>query len=81
MNEWEEYFNKFMAELKEEIAYEPKAAPATQPTPVCTEILSEEAINYIDATRKAAYDQGYTEGYERGIEDLKAKIRKRIGLD
>ena len=81
MNEWEEYFDNFIAKLKEELADEPESAPAAQPTPVCTEILSEEAISYIEATRKTAYDQGYTEGYERGIEDLKAKIRKRMGLD
>jgi len=80
MNEWEEYFNNFMAKLEEEITYEPKAAPATQSTPVCTEILPEEAIRYIDAIRKAAYEQGYNEGYERGIENFKAEVRKRVGL-
>ena len=80
MNEWEEYFNKFMAELKEEIAYEPKAAPAIQPTPVCTEILPEEALRYIDAIRKAAYEQGYNEGRIRGIEDVKNRIKSSLDL-
>lgn len=81
MNEWEEYFDKFMAELKEEAEYDPKAAPAAQPKPICTEILSEEAISYIEAIRKVAYEQGYTEGYERGTEDLKTEIKRKIGLD
>ena len=81
MNEWEEYFNKFMAELKEEATYDPKTVPAAQPTPISTEILSEEAINYIEAIRKVAYEQGYTEGYERGVEDLKTEIKRKLGLD
>jgi len=80
MSEWEEYFNKFIVELKEEIAYEPKTATAAQTPPPCTEILPEEAIRYIDAIRKAAYEQGYNEGYERGVEEFKAEVRKRVGL-
>ena len=80
MNEWQEYFDKFMTELNEECAYEPKAVPATQTPPPCTEILPEEAIRYIDAIRKAAYEQGYNEGYERGVEEFKAEVRKRVGL-
>jgi flagellar biosynthesis/type III secretory pathway protein FliH len=64
------------------------AAAATQTPPPCTEILPEEAIRYIDAIRKAAYEQGYNEGYEqgynegneRGVEEFKAEVRKRVGL-
>ena len=51
-----------------------------QTPPPYTEILPEEAIRYIDAIRKAAYEQGYNEGYERGVEDFKAEVRKRVGL-
>ena len=80
MNEWKEYFDKFMAELEEECAYESKAVPVAQATPICTEILPEEAIRYIDAIRKAAYEQGYNEGYECGVEEFKAEVRKRVGL-
>ena len=46
------------------------AATAAQTPPPCTEILPEEAIRYIDAIRKAAYEQGYHEGYERGVQDF-----------
>ena len=56
------------------------AATAAQTPPPCTEILPEEAIRYIDAIRKAAYEQGYNEGYERGVEEFKAEVRKRVGL-
>ena len=80
MNEWEEYFNKFIAELKEEIAYEPKTATATQTPPPCTEILPEEALRYIDAIRKTAYEQGYNEGHMRGIEDVKNRIKNSLDL-
>ena len=80
MNEWKEYFDKFMTELEEECVYEPKAVPATQATPVCTEILPEEALKYIEAVRKAAYEQGYSEGYERGVEETKSEIKGKLGL-
>ena len=56
------------------------AVTAAQTPPPCTEILPEEAIRYIDAIRKAAYEQGYNEGYERGVEEFKAEVRKRVGL-
>ena len=55
-------------------------ATVAQTPPPCTEILPEEAIRYIEAIRKAAYEQGYNEGYERGVEEFKAEVRKRVGL-
>lgn len=83
MTEWEEYFNKFMEALDKEIGdleREQGTATVAQTPPPCTEILPEEAIRYIDAIRKAAYEQGYNEGYERGVEEFKAEVRKRVGL-
>lgn len=80
MNEWKEYFDKFMTELEEECVYESKAATAIQTPPTCTEILPEEALRYIDAIRKAAYEQGYHEGYERGVEETKSEIRDKLNL-
>lgn len=80
MNEWQEYFDKFMAELEEECAYEPKAVPAAQTPPPCTEILPEEAIKYIDVIRKAAYEQGYFDGRMKGIEDVKNRIKSSLDL-
>lgn len=70
----DELFDQFVDSLQY------AAATASENIPVCTEILSEEAIRYIDAIRKAAYEQGYNEGYERGVEEFKAEVRKRVGL-
>ena len=53
-------------------------ATAAENAPICTEILSEEALEYVEAVRKAAYDQGYFEGYTRGVEEMKARIEKEV---
>ena len=82
----DEVFNQFVDSLKYstnkelEVLLKRTAATAAQTPPPCTEILPEEAIRYIDAIRKAAYEQGYNEGYERGVEEFKAEVRKRVGL-
>jgi hypothetical protein len=55
-------------------------ATAAQTPPPCTEILPEEALRYIDAIRKAAYEQGYNEGRIRGIEDVKNRIKSSLDL-
>ena len=56
------------------------AATAAQTPPPCTEILPEEAIRYIDAIRKAAYDQGYIDGYECGVEETENEIMNRLNF-
>lgn len=82
----DEIFNQFVDSLKYsankelEVLLQRTAATVAQTPPPCTEILPEEAIRYIDAIRKAAYEQGYNEGYERGVEEFKAEVRKRVGL-
>lgn len=53
-------------------------ATVTENAPICTEILSEEALEYIEAVRKIAYDQGYFEGYTRGVEEMKSRIEKEV---
>lgn len=53
-------------------------ATATENAPIYTEILSEEALEYIEAVRKIAYDQGYFEGYTRGVEEMKSRIEKEV---
>ena len=59
---------------------ESSTATAEKDTPVYTEILSEEAIKYIEAVRKAAYDQGYFDGRMKGIEDMKNRIKSNLDL-
>ena len=83
----DELFNQFVESLKYnsnkelEVLLHRTVATATKTPPPCTEILPEEAIKYIEAVRKAAYEQGYNEGYERGVEEFKAEVRKRVGLE
>ena len=80
----DEAYNEFMKSLdltfEDIFALSERYASVAQTPPPCTEILPEEAIRYIDAIRKAAYEQGYNEGYERGVEEFKAEVRKRVGL-
>lgn len=80
----DEAYNSFMKSL--DLTFEDicnlseRYATATQTPPTCTEILPEEALRYIDAIRKAAYEQGYHEGYERGVEETKSEIRDKLNL-
>lgn len=78
----DEIFDQFVDLLKYSSDKESHCtiATAAENTPTCTEILPEEALRYIDAIRKAAYEQGYDEGYERGVEETKSEIRDKLGL-
>lgn len=68
--------NKYKAVM--ELLNHSMPATAAENTPICTEILSEEALEYIEAVRKVAYDQGYFEGYTKGVEEMKTRIEKEV---
>lgn len=74
MNDFDGFLDDFIDLLKN------NTATAAQTPPPCTEILPEEALRYIDAIRKAAYEQGYNEGRMRGIEDVKKRIKSSLDL-